>query len=187
MASTYPYTSGSGPLVQVIVHLRRSFPASVTAETLKKLGIASNNESYIINILRFVNAIDEKGAKTQAATKVFSKHDDAEFQTGFADLIKVAYGDLFVLHGDDAWTLETNKLISFFRNTDQTSDVVGKRQASTFQTLAAQAGQTIPQSPRRNGTSPPKPIPRRCAPKPRIIKRTSLRPSACLSGWGWSS
>jgi hypothetical protein len=54
------------------------------------------------------------------------------------------------LHGDTAWELPFDSLISFFRNTDQTSDVVGRRQASTFQALAGLAGHG-------EAPSPPKP------------------------------
>lgn len=47
---------------------------------------------------------------------------------------------MFALHGDGAWELDTDQLIGFFRGADQTSDVVGRRQASTFQALASFAG-----------------------------------------------
>ena len=140
MAEKHPYTSGSGGLVQAVNHLRKSFPAEVSAETLKKLGIAPNNETYIINIFRFVSVIDSDGKKTTKAASVFSKHDDAEFQKGFSELIESAYKELFALHGKGMWTLPSNKLISFFRGTDHTSAVVGQRQASTFQTLAGLSG-----------------------------------------------
>jgi hypothetical protein len=46
MADKHPYVSGRGSLVRVITHFRRSFPGTVTAETLKKLGFAPKNESY---------------------------------------------------------------------------------------------------------------------------------------------
>lgn len=140
MAEKHPYTSGSGGLVQAVNHLRKSFPGEVSAETLKKLGIASNNETYIINILRFVNVIDADGKKATKAASVFSKHDDAEFQKGFSELVESAYKDLFALHGKDTWGLPSDKLISFFRGTDHTSAIVGQRQATTFQALAALSG-----------------------------------------------
>ena len=142
MADKHPYMSGAGGVVQAVAHLRNSFPAQVTAETLKKLGIASNNETYVLNILRFVGVLDADGKKNAAAATVFSKHDDTEFQAGFAGLVAVAYADLFNLHGDAAWSLPTDKLISYFRNTDHTSALVGQRQASTFQSLAALGGKT---------------------------------------------
>lgn len=142
MADKHPYMSGAGGIVQTISHLRKSFPAQVTAETLKKLGIASNNETYVLNILRFVGVIDADGKKNAKAGSVFNKHDDTEFQAGFSELVAHAYADLFSLHGDAAWSLPTDKLISYFRNTDHTSAVVGQRQASTFQALAALGGKT---------------------------------------------
>ena len=112
----------------------------MTAETLKKLGIASNNETYVLNILRFVGVIDQDGKKNPKAATVFNKHEDHDFQSGFTELVESAYSDLFGLHGKSVWELPTEKLISYFRNTDHTSAVVGQRQASTFQALAGIAG-----------------------------------------------
>lgn len=141
MPEKHPYSpAGSGALVQTITQLRKSLPAQISADTLKKLGIAPNNESYIINILRFIGVIDEEGNRTTKATSVFSKHEDADFQKGFAELVEAAYPELFQLHIKDAWTLPAPKLISFFRSTDKTSEIVGQRQANTFQTLAGLSG-----------------------------------------------
>lgn len=61
MATTYPYISSSGPVVKTVERFRKQFPGEVTAETLRKLGIAPKNESYVINILKFLNLIDEIG------------------------------------------------------------------------------------------------------------------------------
>ena len=140
MADKHPYMSGSNGIIQAVAQLRKSFPAVMNADTLKKLGIASNNESLLINILRFVGVIDTDGKKTAAASSAFSKHDDAEFHKEFATLVESAYADLFSLHGENAWNLQSDKLISYFRNTDQSSAIVGQRQATTFQALAGLAG-----------------------------------------------
>jgi len=94
MAEKHPYTSGSGGLIQTVNHLRRSFPQQVNSETLKKLGIAPLNETYVINTLRFINALDTEGKKTSQAASVFSKHDDPDFQKGLAEMIEKAYADL---------------------------------------------------------------------------------------------
>lgn len=140
MADKHPYMSGAAGLNQVIEQLRRAFPPKVTAETLKKLGISPNNETYVLNTLRFIGVLDSEGRKNPLATSVFNKHDDDEFQAGFSELIQKAYQDLFTLYGDTTWTLPAKKLISYFRNTDHTSAIVGQRQASTFQALAALGG-----------------------------------------------
>lgn len=142
MADKHPYMSGTAGLNQAVEHLRRSFPPQVTADTLKKLGIAPNNETYVLNILRFIGVLDAESKKDPRATSVFNKHDDAEFQAGFSELVQNAYADLFSLHGDTAWTLPTDKLIGYFRNTDHTSAIVGQRQASTFQALATLGGKS---------------------------------------------
>ena len=103
MADSYPYISGAGNLVQAITHFRKSFPATVTADTLKKLGIAPNNESYVINTLRFIGVLDSESKKTPEATKAFSQHEDGDFNKEFAPLVQSAYKDLFEIHGDRAW------------------------------------------------------------------------------------
>jgi hypothetical protein len=136
----HPYTSGPTGLTQTVAQFRRSLPAQVTSDTLKKLSIAPNNEGYVLNIMRFIGVLDSTNKRTADALAVFNKHDDSEFQLGFAKLVETAYHDLFELHGEDAWTLPAGKLISYFRSTDHTSDLVGKRQASTFSTLANIAG-----------------------------------------------
>ena len=45
MSDKHPYTPATGHVVQVITHFRKSFPVTVTADTLKKLGFAPKNES----------------------------------------------------------------------------------------------------------------------------------------------
>lgn len=169
MVGKHPYISGSGPVVQVTQHLRKSFPTTLSADTLKKLGIAPNNESYLINILRFLGVIDDAGAKTPAAGKVFSLHSDAEFQEAFAKLVKAAYTDLFSLHGDGAWTIDRDKLISYFRTADESSAVVGRRQATTFQALAGLSG---------HGEPPPAKKPPASAPAPAAVKKSAKKKSA---------
>ena len=58
MADKHPYSPGGpGGISAAINQLLRSFPKTVDSETLKKLSIAPKNESYIINILRFIGAI----------------------------------------------------------------------------------------------------------------------------------
>lgn len=162
MADKHPYMSGTAGLIKAVQQLRRSFPAQVTADTLKKLGIAPNNETYVLNILRFVGVLDAESKKDSRAASVFNKHDDAEFQGGFAALVEAAYAGLFDLYGDSAWSLPADKLIAYFRNTDHTSAIVGRRQASTFQALAALSGQTdetarsAPQKIKRSESAPVK-------------------------------
>ena len=63
MANKYPYVASAGPLVKAVSHLRKSFPKEVTADTLRKLGVAPKNESYVINVLRFLGVVDEEGKK----------------------------------------------------------------------------------------------------------------------------
>ena len=55
-------------------------------------------------------------------------------------MVSAAYGELFSAYGEDAWALDQDQLITFFRANDQTSADLGRRQATTFQTLASIAG-----------------------------------------------
>lgn len=161
MADTHPYISGAGNIVLAVNHLRKAFPSVVSSETIKKLGIASNNESYVINTLRFVGVIDAEGKKTAEAGKFFSQHQDETFAKGFEGLVKRSYKGLFDLHGDSAWGLSDDELITFFRNSDDTSDLIGRRQAGTFKALSGLAGHaeipTVKAKPRTNGIKDSKP------------------------------
>lgn len=180
MADKHPYMSGSGGLTQLVIQLRKAFPATVTADTLKKLGIAPQNETYVLNIMKFIGVIDTENKKTSSASPIFNKHDDSDFQQEFEKLVAAAYHELFNLHGEDAWTLPINKLISFFRNNDGTSDIVGKRQASTFQTLARISGKldesvvTVPKSSLSNGAA-------KIAKKVSSVKKQALSAAAPVS------
>ena len=74
MADKHPYVPSLGGLSKTIIHFRKSFPASVNAVTLKKLGFAPNNESYVMNVLRFLNLIDSDDKKSDVGATVFSHH-----------------------------------------------------------------------------------------------------------------
>ncbi|HET8637618.1 MAG TPA: DUF5343 domain-containing protein [Acidobacteriaceae bacterium] len=140
MANKYPYVASAGPLVKAVDHLRRSFPKEVTADTLRKLGVAPKNESYVINVLRFLGVIDDEGKKVEVKAKAFVQHQNEAFATEFGKLVRESYEELFELHGNATWSLDRNSLTQFFRTTDHSSDVVGTRQASTFAALAALSG-----------------------------------------------
>jgi Family of unknown function (DUF5343) len=148
MAGKYPYVASAGPVVKAISHLRKSFPKEVTADTLRKLGVAPKNESYVINVLRFLSVIDEEGKKVDENAKAFNHHQDGAFAEAFAKLVHNAYEELFELHGDAAWKLDRSTLTQFFRTTDRSSDVVGTRQAGTFLALAALCGHAEVPAPR---------------------------------------
>jgi hypothetical protein len=137
--ASHPYISGPGNVAQMIAYLRKNFPATVTSETVKKFGLASNNESYVINALQFIGVIDEEGKRTEKGHDVFVLGGDA-FPTAFEGLVKDAYSDLFDLRADDAWTMTKSELTSYFRTTDKTSEVIGGRQAGLFQVFRSLAG-----------------------------------------------
>lgn len=184
MAEKHPYSPGPGGIAAAISQFRKSFPKTVNAETLKQLGIAPKNESYVINVLRFVGAIDAEGKRTEKAEIVFSEHTDEDFHKAFEEMVKESYADLFALHRDSAWELPADKLIAFFRSTDKTSDLVGRLQATTFQLLAGFAGHGPVPAP-----TPPKTSIKVKAAKPRVGKDTdaSRTPAPPASGGGVAS
>ncbi|SAI67426.1 Uncharacterised protein [Bordetella ansorpii] len=175
MADKHPYMSGSGGIVQLIAQLRKSFPPIVTAETLKKLAIAPNNETYVLNIFRFIGVLDAEYKKVPEAGAVFNQHNQQDFEEGFSKLVKAAYHELFDLHGENAWSLDVDKLISFFRNHDDTSDLVGKRQANTFQALAKAGGKIAETAPVPSTPKVPKAAKRAAQPKPDRKLRASAQ------------
>lgn len=139
-AMAYPYTVTVAGLLATMRQLRTAFPPLVTADTLKKWGIAPNNEAYIVTILRFLGIIDDEGRKLPEKAKAFSEHDDEQFAAKFEALVRTAYAGLFDHFGDNAWALDRNRLIAFFRAADDTSARVGLQQAVTFTALAQLAG-----------------------------------------------
>lgn len=152
MANKFPYVPSAGPLVKTINHLRRSFPKEVTAETLRKLGVAPKNESYVINVLRFLGVIDDEGKKVDDKALAFLQHQDDAFAGEFAKVVEEAYEELIDLHGEAAWKLDRGALTQFFRTTDHSSDVVGSRQAGTFSALAALSGHGDLRAPKSQGS-----------------------------------
>ena len=75
----HPYSSTIPGLTRTIEQLRSVFPAQVTADTLRKWSIASNNEGPVLLVLRFLGLISEEGQKQAEPAKVFLEHDDAAF------------------------------------------------------------------------------------------------------------
>lgn len=152
--ASHPYISGAGNITQMITFLRKSFPATVNSDTVKKLGLAPNNESYVINALQFIGLIDEEGKRTERGHEVMATHDDQEFQKAFESLIRESYKDLFDLRGEDALTMTKDELIGYFRSADKTSDVIGGRQASVFQAFRAISGHENVAAPAKKGRTP---------------------------------
>lgn len=137
--ASHPYISGPGNIAQMVGYLRKNFPLNVTSETVKKFGLAPQNESYIINALQFIGVIDQEGKRTGPGHDVFVLGDD-DFPKAFEGLIRAAYTDLFETRGEDAWTMTKQQLVGYFRATDKTSEIIGSRQAGVFTTFRALAG-----------------------------------------------
>ena len=135
----YPYTSGQVAIVQAFSQLRKGFPGKVDAGYLQRFSIAPSNESYVISVLRFLGLIDEDGNRVEDKTDYFFGNDDS-FKSGLEGALRTAYSQLFDEMGHGALDAPKGDLTHWFRASDKTSALVGQRQASTFQTLAALAG-----------------------------------------------
>ena len=153
MTKSHPYISGAGSISTMIEKLRKTFPTSVTSQTVKQYNLAKKNESHVINALQFIGVIDDAGKPTDEIRRVFALTKNNEFQEAFSKLIESSYSKLFDIHGDSAWTLDDRDLLSFFRATDKTSDLTGKRQAKVFQMFAALSGKIEPPATRTRKTS----------------------------------
>src|SRR6266516_1081033 len=140
MAVKFPYTTTVTGLSTTLHQLRSAFPTTVNADTLKKWGIAPGNESSILQTLRFLKLVNDEGAKNTDAAKAFVHHEDEKFAAAFGDLVRKAYTDVFEYLGDSSWDVGKDRLITFFRESDQTSARVGEQQAATFLALAGFAG-----------------------------------------------
>lgn len=145
----YPYLPSGGIFRQAVDQFRRSIPSTIDAATLKKLGIAPSNEGYVINTLKFIGVVNDDNARTEVGHDIFTTHEDEAFQSKFSELVRKSYADLFEVRGEDAWKLERDALVSFFRTSDKTSEIVGKRQAIAFTALAAISGMREEDAPPR--------------------------------------
>ncbi len=174
--ASHPYISGTGNVTAMIGYLRKNFPATVTSETVKKLGLASNNESYVINALRFIGLIDEEGKRTDKGHEVLTIHDDDIFKKEFAGMVRAAYKDLFDLRADEAWTMSKSELIGYFRSTDKTSELIATRQAGVFQAFRGLAGYEEIPAPKAAGTN--KPAAKQKATKPEKAKTSKATTAA---------
>jgi len=119
MPDKHPYAMTPGAIAPVLSHFKKSLPNKIDSQTIKKLGYAANTEYQIINIIKFLGLIDEQNSPTEKAKELFLIHNEGEFQSKFSEVIKEVYDDLFSLHGDSTWELDNDKLITFFRQTNQ--------------------------------------------------------------------
>lgn len=147
--ASYPYTSGQAALPQTFAQLRKGVPAKIDAGYLQRFNIAPANESYVISILRFLGLVDEDGSRVESESDYLFGNDD-KFKAGLEKAIRSAYSQLFD-EMSDAFGEEQQNLVHWFRAADKTSEVVGKRQASTFLTLGALAGYGDLPAARANG------------------------------------
>ncbi|MHB9032581.1 MAG: DUF5343 domain-containing protein [Anaerolineae bacterium] len=141
MSASYPYITAPSYLTQLIAALRSSFPAQLSADILRKMGIAPKNESSTISALRYLGLLDASGSRTRAAETLFSLGDDAAFSAALGELVRKAYRELFEIRGPGAWRLSAEDLATYFSQTDGTSPKVARLQVKTFQILAQAAGQ----------------------------------------------
>ena len=174
----YPYIPSGGLVQTAFQQFRKSLPAKVDSDTLKKLGIASSNEGALINIMKFIGILDKENQRTKEGAQVFTTHDDTKFGNALATLVETAYRELFELHGASAWSLDRDTLISYFRGSDETSAVTGSRQALTFQTLASLSLKRAEHVPSR-GSSGPRVAPKDKAP-PAKRKHEAPKPPALV-------
>jgi hypothetical protein len=152
----YPYVPSGGVILQAIEQFKRALPPKIDAATLKKLGVAPSNEGYVINTMRFLGVADDSNDRTEAGVELFSTHGDEAFAKAFEAIVQDKYSALFDLQGEQAWQLDRDTLISFFRGSDKSTAIVGARQAQTFVALAAIAGKR--DAPKRaQSSSSPKP------------------------------
>jgi len=140
MANRYPYVGSQGPIISVVNQLRKSFPKAMSINTLKKMGLAPKNEYQVIKTLKFLDILDKNCNRNEEVINIFLLQEDDKFKKEFSILVKKSYSDLFNLHGEETWNKDLKPLITFFRQSDQSSETVGKRQANTFIALAGLSG-----------------------------------------------
>ena len=110
--------------------------------------------------------------KIDTATEFFYG-DDGAFAKGLEQVLISAYGPLFTDFGADPWNETRERLTTWFRVTDKTSDLVGGRQAQSFLTLAALAGHgEVKRSAAASGTAKANNAPKVAPPKSAPASKT---------------
>jgi Family of unknown function (DUF5343) len=173
----YPYISGPGPIVQTFSQLRKGFPGKVDAGYLQRFKIAPANESYVISILRSLGLIDEEGNRVEDTTGFFYGNDDS-FKSGLEGTLRKTYAQVFDEMGDAALEAPKSDLAHWFRAADKTSELVGQRQAMTFQTLVALAGHGDPPNTRSGAAKKTAAVNTGSAAKKTIAKKTAAKQTA---------
>lgn len=135
----YPYIKTAGNLTSCFTQFRKSFPSKIDPEMLKKLGLAPGNEANIVTVFKFLGLIDADCQKNELGINLFTLHDNNEFAKALEDILSKQYSALIEARGQEAWNLDRNALITFFRTSDRSSDITGGRQALAFEVLASLA------------------------------------------------
>ncbi len=147
MSIPHPYMSGTANLVKLIVNLReKGLPKKFSKSSLKRAKIPLSYTGRIINALKFVGIIGEKGKPSEEAIDIFSEKDAKKFAGKFNNLIENAYSSLFKKHKKSTWNLDREKLTNFFRETDKKAEVIAEWQAKTFMAFADLARKQPPAS-----------------------------------------
>ncbi len=146
MTQAFPAISSQSAVVATFNQFRSKLPTQINADVLQQLDLAPKNESFIINIFKFLGIIDDEGKVISENSDFFFSADD-EFKEGLQKRVRDSYSELFDLYGDDAWTADTSKLVAFFRKRDSATELVGSRKAKTYETLAGLAGKRDPSPP----------------------------------------
>lgn len=147
MSIPHPYMSGTANLVKLIVNLReKGLPKKFSKSTLKRAEIPLSYTGRIINALKFVGIIGEKGKFSEEAIDIFSEKDTKKFAGKFNNLIENAYSSLFKRYSNSAWSLDREKLTKFFSKTDKKAEIIAEWQAKTFIAFAYLARMQPPAS-----------------------------------------
>ena len=85
------------------------------------------------------SSVSQEGARIEDMTDYFYGNDEA-FKSGLEATLRSVYSQLFDEMGAGAFDADKSDLVHWFHVADKTSELVGQRQASTFQMLAALAG-----------------------------------------------
>ncbi|MGH2447203.1 MAG: DUF5343 domain-containing protein, partial [Chloroflexota bacterium] len=107
-------------------------PARVNVDFLRKLGVARGNEYPMLNALKFLSVIDERGVPS-SAYPLLQTHE--RFQSILRDLTMSAYEPLIALGGI---ALSNEDLRHYFERTS--SPPQATKAAAFFRSLASMAG-----------------------------------------------
>jgi len=132
----FPYSPHAASAKRFLEHVQQAgVPEKVTQKYLEKVGFKSNNDRYILGILKFLDFVDSTGVPTKTWQAYRNKQSAGAV---LATAMRKAYGDLFLTF-PDAHRKDSEALRNYFSAHTTVAERTLGLIVNTFKTLAGVA------------------------------------------------